>query len=170
LLLFFGFLNPSVVFATDSNVAEEVVAGGFRDTELPLPRFVSLRSDKVYVRAGPALRYPIKWIYKRENLPVEIIQEFESWRKVKGFDGDEGWIHKSLLSGERTVLVKESDDLIPMREGFSHEARMIARLEPSVVARVDKCSQAWCLIRAGGYHGWVERNLLWGIYEDEELN
>lgn len=157
------------LFAPAASHAEEAVQG-FRVTDLPLPRFVSLRSDKVYVRAGPALRYPIKWIYKRDAMPVEIVQEFENWRKVKGVDDEAGWIHQSLLSGERTVLIKKAEDLVPMREGFSRDARMVARLEPQVVAGLDKCSGHWCRIEAGGYRGWVEKNFLWGIYEDENLN
>lgn len=142
----------------------------FRTTDLPLPRFVSLKSDKVYMRTGPALRYPIKWVYTRENLPVEIVQEFEQWRKIKDIDGEEGWVHQSLLSGERTVLVK-SDDLIPLREKDSADARMVARLEPMVVAHIEKCGAAgWCGVEAGGYEGWVERKFLWGIYPDEVFN
>lgn len=148
--------------------AEEPVQG-FRSTDLPLPRYVSLRSDKVYARAGPALRYPIKWIYKRNGLPVEIVQEFDNWRKVRDYEGEEGWVHTSLLSGERTALVW-GDALVPMREGFSNNARLIARVEPMVVAALDKCSENWCRIETGGYRGWVERNFLWGIYEDEDLN
>ncbi len=164
LLLVVGLMSPATSFAGES-------VDGFRSTSLPLPRFVSLRSDKVYVRAGPALRYPIRWIYKRDNMPVEIVEEYENWRKVRGVDGEEGWIHQSLLSGERTVLIKASAaDPVPMREGFSKSSRMVAKVEPMVVADVDKCSGGWCRIAAGGYRGWVERNFLWGIYEDEELN
>ncbi len=158
----------SVLLLSQLAVAEDSVPG-FRSTDLPLPRFVSLRSDKVYVRTGPALRYPIKWVYKREEMPVEIVQEFDSWRKITDFEGEAGWIHQSLLSGERTVLI-QSDDLVPLREGFSSESRMMARLEPDVVAIVDKCISEWCRIEAEGYRGWVQRNFLWGIYEDEELN
>lgn len=169
LVLGLGLFFPAAVIAADPDPKEEAVQG-FRTTDLPLPRFVSLRSDKVYVRAGPALRYPIKWIYKRANMPVEIIQEFDNWRKIKGFDGEEGWIHQSLLSGERTVLIKEAADLVPLREGFSSQARMIARIEPQVVANIDQCAGEWCRIETGGYRGWVQRNFLWGIYEDEELN
>lgn len=161
-----GAFSPTVAHASDVEEAVE----GFRSTDLPLPRFVSLRSDKVYVRAGPALRYPIKWIYKRANMPVEIVQEFENWRKVKGVDGEEGWIHQSLLSGERTVIIKDSEDPVPMREGFNGNARMVARIEPQVVASIDKCSGDWCRIETGGYRGWVERNFLWGIYDGEDLN
>ncbi len=151
--------------------ADDAAVQGFRSTGLPLPRFVSLRSDKVYVRSGPALRYPIKWIYRRDGMPVEIVQEFENWRRVRGVDGEEGWIHQSLLSGERRVLIQDGAlELVPMRERGHDEARLTARLEPLVVAGVEKCSGAWCRIDAGGYRGWVERKFLWGIYEDEFLN
>lgn len=141
----------------------------FRATGLPLPRFVSLKSDKIYVRTGPALRYPIKWVYKRENMPVEITQEFDNWRKIRDFEGEEGWVHQSLLSGERTALIQGSD-LVAMREAPEPVARLTARLEPRVVARVDKCIPSWCRLDAGGFEGWVERNSLWGIYPAEEFN
>ena len=149
-------------------VADDTVKG-FRETELPLPRFVSLRAERVYVRAGPAMRYPVKWVYKRDHMPVEIIQEFENWRKIRDFEGDEGWVHSSLLTGDRTALVR-AEDMIPLREGFSGDARMVARLEPMVIARLDKCIESWCRVKTGSYHGWVERNFLWGIYDDEDLN
>ena len=152
-----------------SRAQSDKAVEGFRSTELPLPRFVSLRSEKVYVRAGPALRYPIKWVYRRDKLPVEIIQEFENWRKIRGYDDDEGWIHQSLLSGARTVIVRAAEP-VPMREGFTEKAKMIARVEPDVVATLDQCSDAWCRIEARGYEGWVQRKNLWGVYEDEELD
>lgn len=143
----------------------------FRATELPLPRFVSLKSDKVYARTGPAVRYPIRWVYNRARLPVEIVQEFDTWRKIRDVDGGEGWVHKSLLASERTVLVR-SDEPLVMRREASADGRMMARLEPGVVAGVETCddSNVWCRLDAGGYKGWVERNSLWGIYENEELN
>ena len=106
-------------------------------------------------------------------MPVEIIQEFENWRKVRDEDGGEGWIHQSLLSGERTVIIRETEDrkeLVPLWDGHSKGARMLARLEPQVIAHVDKCTHNWCRIETGGYRGWVERNYLWGIYDNEDLN
>lgn len=142
---------------------------GFRSTDLPIPRFVSLKSDKVYVRAGPALRYPIRWIYKQSGMPVEIIQEFDTWRKIRDVEGEDGWIHQSLLSGARTVLVY-ADDLVPLRDDDKVAAKMVARLEPNVIANLETCRAEWCRLEVGGYHGWVERNFLWGIYADEELN
>ena len=149
--------------------AQEEPVKGFRDTDLPLPRYVSLKSDKVYVRAGPAMRYPIKWIYKRDAMPVEILQEFDGWRKVRDIAGEEGWVHQSLLSGNRSIIIR-GGDMVPLREKPDAQARMLARMEPNVIAGLDKCQKDWCRIQAGGFRGWVQRNLLWGIYENEELN
>ncbi len=136
---------------------------------LPIPRFVSISSDKAFVRSGPAPRYPIKWVYKKDGFPVEIIQEFDVWRKVRDIDGDEGWINKVLLSDKRSVIVRgegESD----MHEAPAGGARVMARLEPGVVARLQKCNPDWCNLSVGGFNGWVERKILWGIYAQEEID
>ncbi|MCB1556038.1 MAG: hypothetical protein KDJ15_01865 [Alphaproteobacteria bacterium] len=164
LLIF--FVSPS------AGVAQEPLDGGvpsFRSTSLPLPRFVSLRSDKVYARTGPGLRYPIRWVYKRENLPVEIVQEFDTWRKIKDSDGDEGWVHTSMISGERTVFI-EGETLLPLREGKGENFRMTARLEPGVTAFLDRCEGEWCRLHTDGYRGWAERKFLWGIYANEKFD
>lgn len=158
-----------MLFVPLAALAQDEEIQGFRTTDLPLPRYVSLRSEKTYVRTGPALRYPIKWVYKQENLPVEIIQEFDAWRKVKDFEGDVGWIHQSLLSGERSVLIDHVEP-VSMREGFSHDATLVARLEPTVVAQLETCVEEWCRVETHGYNGWIERKYLWGIYESEELD
>ena len=144
----------------------------FRDTDYPLPRFVSLKSDKVYVRAGPSTNYPIEWVFRREGLPVEIIQEFETWRKIRDHEGQTGWVHKLLLSGKRTVLTRTEGDekRIAMHEGFADTSRIVAYVEPMVVAELDKCVEQWCRLQAGLYRGWVERKFLFGIYETEEFN
>ncbi len=160
-LILFSALQP-VLAAGDK-------ASGFRSTDLPLPRFVSLKSDRVYVRTGPAQRYPIRWVYERQGLPVEITQEFESWRKIRDSEGEEGWIHQSMLSGERSVLIT-GDDLVTMRAEDRPQAPLVARVEPRVIARVEKCTPVNCRIEAGGFRGWVQRNFLWGIYANEEFN
>ena len=102
-------------------------------------------------------------------MPVEIIQEFDAWRKVRDYEGDTGWIHQSLLTGDRTVLINNAEP-VAVREGFSEDAKMVARFEPLVIARVEKCIEAWCEIEASGYDGWVQRKYLWGIYDSEELD
>lgn len=147
----------------------EITGSAIKTTGLPLPRFVSLKSDKVYVRTGPSVRYPIRWIYQRADLPVEIVEEFDVWRKIMDAEGEGGWVSQTLLSGERTALIK-GDDLAPVREKPEESARMVARFEPEAIVKIESCEQGWCKVSAGGFKGWVARNLLWGIYENEELN
>lgn len=166
-IIFLSFMTLFLMVPHSSYAQDEAVSD--HTTGLPIPRFVSLDSQKVYVRSGPALRYPIKWVYKRKNLPVEIVQEFDSWRKIKDFEGEEGWIHSSLLSGRRSVLI-QNDGLVPMYEGFSPDSRVMAKFEPNVVAQIDECVEGWCRLEKDAYKGWVERKFLWGIYEDEELD
>ena len=149
--------------------ADSINGTAIKTSGLPLPRFVSLKSDKVYVRTGPSVRYPIRWIYQKSDLPVEIVEEFDVWRKIRDSEGEGGWVSQTLLSGERTALVK-SEDLAPVREKPSDSARMVVRLEPGVIARIEECDKAWCRVAAGGFKGWISRNSLWGIYENEELN
>lgn len=143
-------------------------ASVFAASGLPIPRFVTLSSDKVFVRTGPALRYPIKWIFKKEGLPVEVIQEFDTWRKIRDKDGEEGWVHQSLLSGKRAVLIT-APEAVTLAKDPSHTSEKVALLEPGVVASLKSCVETLCEISAGGYEGWAPRNLLWGIYETEEL-
>lgn len=165
-ILMVVLLLPLAAVAQDS-----AAVPGFRDTTLPLPRFAALQGDKTYVRAGPGLRYPIKWIFRKEGLPVEIVQEFDSWRKIRDYEGGEGWVHQSLLSGARTVMVRADEGtLVPLRNGAGDIEKMIARMEPNVVARLETCVVGWCRVEVDGYKGWVARNFLWGIYEDEEFN
>jgi SH3-like domain-containing protein len=146
------------------DVTSEVMGSG-----QPMPRYVSISTDKAYVRSGPAPRYPVKWVYKKDGFPVEIVQEFDVWRKIRDIDGDEGWINKALLSDKRSIIIK-ADETVDMREGFTRDARIMARLEPGVIAVLQKCDQDWCQISTGGFSGWVERNFLWGIYDREEIN
>lgn len=136
---------------------------------LPVPRFVTLAAEKVFVRTGPALRYPIKWVYQRQRLPVEVVQEFDAWRKIRDMDGDDGWVHSSLLSGDRSVIVKGEANLAVRRENDT-DSRVLAYLEPNVVAAVIGCKAAWCELRADGYKGHAERKFLWGIYDSEDFD
>src|SRR5207237_9917767 len=116
---------------------------------LPVPRFVSLKSDKVNMHIGPAKTYEVKWLYQRAGLPVEITAEFETWRRIRDADGTEGWVYHSLLSGKRTgmVLAKNPDDLVPVYEKSDVESAVVARLERGVVGTVKRCSDGWCAIK-----------------------
>ena len=165
ILVGLGVFTPVFKPAPAHAESEEI----FNQSGLPIPRFVSLRSDKVFVRTGPALRYPIKWIYTKEALPVEIIQEFDTWRKIRDIDGGEGWIHQSLLMGKRHGLVTAKKGVYLMRKPVTN-ARPVAMLEPNVILALGQCSGAWCYGEVQGFKGWIERKSLWGIYADEELD
>lgn len=150
------------------SVRAEDVPPELRGSGLPIPRFVSIGADKAFVRSGPAPRYPIRWIYKKDGLPVEIVEEFDVWRKIRDSNGDEGWINKALLSDKRFVII-QGDAPIGMHEGVSESARVMAQMEPGVIARLQKCEGPWCKVSAGGFQGWVTRNSLWGVYPQEVI-
>jgi len=158
------------VDATQKAVAAESPTGAA--TGLPVPRYVSLRSDRVNMRQGPSKEHGTLWIYRRAGLPVEITAEFENWRRIRDSDGAEGWVLHSLLSGKRTAMVKpwQKDGLIEVREKPNGTAAVAARLEPRVVASVRKCDQNWCRISSPDFDGYVPQKELWGVYPDEKLN
>lgn len=139
-----------------------------RGSGLPVPRFVSIGADKAFVRSGPAPRYPIKWIYRKDGLPVEVVEEFDVWRKIRDSQGDEGWINKALLSDRRFVIVR-GEGLIDMLESPEPGARVVARMEVGVIGRLQKCTETLCQVAAGGFQGWVARQSLWGVYPDESF-
>ena len=142
----------------------------FNQSGLPIPRFVSLRSDKVFVRTGPALRYPIKWVFVKENLPVEIIQEFDTWRKIRDLEGEEGWVHQSLIQGKRTAVITAEKGAFILKKPVTEDIRPVAKLEKGVVVTLNECSGAWCEVETQSFEGWIEKKLLWGVYETEELD
>jgi SH3-like domain-containing protein len=130
-------------------------------------RYVSLRSDEVNVRTGPGVRYPVEWILRRRNLPVEVVAEFENWRRIRDFQGTEGWVHQSMLSGRRYAVVL--DEIRTLRRAPEAGAGPVARAEPGVVAQVLECKDRWCRVDAGGLKGWVTRAEIWGVYPNEVI-
>ncbi len=130
-------------------------------TNLPLPRFVSLKAGEGNVRRGPSLSHRIDWVFKRRDMPLEITDEFGHWRRVQDRDGAGGWMHYSLLSGVRTVIVEE--DMAALRMKPDAEAPVNARAEAGVIAELDECLRDWCRIDAAGYRGWIEKSALWGV-------
>jgi SH3-like domain-containing protein len=137
------------------------------ETGLPIPRFASLRSDQVNLRTGPGERYPIDWVLTRKDMPVEILAEFEHYRKVRDWQGTVGWVHQRMVTGKREVIVKGA--LRAMRRRPDGRAQIVARAEPGVVARLIECQGAWCRIEAEGIEGWLLRTDVWGVYPDEVL-
>lgn len=139
---------------------------------LPVPRYVSLKSDHVNVRAGPTKDQDVTWIYTRAGLPVEITAEFENWRRVRDSEGSEGWVYHSLLSGKRTAVVtmKNKNDLAQIYDSPDPKSAVAARLQAGVVALVKRCNDGWCRITGEGFDGWIEQQRLWGVYADEKVN
>ncbi|HWW49234.1 MAG TPA: SH3 domain-containing protein [Xanthobacteraceae bacterium] len=139
---------------------------------LPVPRFVSLKSDHVNVRVGPTKDNEVSWVYTRAGLPVEITAEFENWRRVRDSEGAEGWVYHSLLSGRRTAVVnmKDKDQLAALHHRADRESPVTARLEAGVVVQVKRCDAAWCRITGRGFDGYIEQQRLWGVYPDEKVD
>lgn len=139
---------------------------------LPVPRFVSLKTNRVNVRVGPGENYQIAWVFTRSGLPIEVIQEFDTWRRIRDSDGTVGWVFQSLLSGKRTAVVTPwaGTEPRPIRASASTEAAVSAYLEPGVVGTVDRCREKWCRISGQGYSGWIGQDQLWGVYVDEEID
>src|SRR4051795_3095651 len=138
---------------------------------LPVPRYVSLKSDHVKVRAGPTKDNEVAWIYTRSGLPVEITAEFENWRRVRDSEGAEGWVYHSLLSGRRTAVItmKSKDELASLYDRPDSAGTVAARLQAGVVAQVKKCATGWCRVVGNGFDGWIEQQRLWGVYADEKV-
>ena len=139
---------------------------------LPVPRYVSLKSDHVNVRAGPTKDNDVAWVYTRSGLPVEITAEFENWRRVRDSEGAEGWVYHSLLSGRRTAVItmKNKDDLASLYEQADATSAVNARLQAGVVAQVRHCASGWCHVIGNGFDGWIEQQRLWGVYADEKVD
>jgi len=136
-----------------------------RSTGLPVPRFVSLAADRVNVRFGPGKQYPINWVFARKDLPVEIIAEFDTWRKIRDSEGGEGWIHSSLLSSRRTIMV--TGQVRDLRRTPSPSSRVVLRAEPGVIGRLFDCEENWCRVEIEGRRGWLQRDEFWGTQPGE---
>lgn len=135
---------------------------------LPIPRWASLASPEANLRTGPGKRYPIDWVLKKKHLPVEIIQEFEHWRRVREPDGADGWIHKSMLAGTRYALLQKDDTLYAQPR---KDSRVVALLKKGVLARISECRKEWCRLQIEQFDGWIAKKStgknVWGVYRDE---
>lgn len=141
-------------------------------TGLPLPRFAALRSDEVNMRSGPGTRFPIEWTYQRRELPVEIVREFELWRRIRDPEGTEGWVHQSTLMGRRSFVVRGAPGSeVMLRRRAEDQATPVARLRPGVVGRLRACEPAspWCEAQIGDHRGFIKRADIWGVGPTEEV-
>ena len=139
---FFCIMSVSVSFAADKT-------------------YVSIKTGEAYLRAGPSKNYPIKWVYKNKGEPLEVVADFENWKKVQDFSGDSGWIHSSVVSKSRSGVVKAQAPVV-LHKSASNDARKILKLEPGVRFRIIKCQSNWCQIKVGKLSGWVRSSQIWG--------
>ena len=147
-----------------------------KGTGLPVPRFVSLKTDRVNLREGPSKDHRTAWIFQRAGLPVEIVAEFETWRRIRDAEGTEGWVLHSLLSGRRTALVmpwaKGDQQPIPLYERADERGDVVARLQPNVIVSVKQCTGSWCRIVVASSRdldGYIRQDRLWGVYPNERV-
>lgn len=138
------------------------------ETNLPLPRFVSLKTSEANVRRGPDLSHRIDWVFKRRGMPLQVLAEYGHWRRVIDRDGQGGWVHYTMLTGARTVIVE--DESLFLHARATPDARQTAELRADVVARIRKCEQTWCEIAVDGHRGWAQKASLWGVEAAEVIN
>jgi len=171
-----GLAALAAVGAAEAQTAPAATAG--KATGLPVPRYVSLKSDRVNLREGPSKDHRTSWVFQRAGLPVEIVAEFETWRRIRDAEGTEGWVLHSLLSGRRTALVspwtKGDAAPMPLYEWADERAEVVARLQPNVIVNVKQCTGAWCRVtaaQAGGrdLDGYIRQERLWGVYPNERV-
>ena len=136
------------------------------ESTMKLPRFVSLRASEINARTGPGQQYPIKWVYRRPGLPVEVVKEFDNWRLVRDHEGGQAWVVVGALSPRRSVLVTGA--LRTVRARPVGDAPPVAQAEPGVLGRLMECNgENWCRVEISGIRGWVRRAEFWGTYKGE---
>ena len=120
------------------------------------------------MRTGPGTRYPIAWVYRRAGMPVEVIEEFDIWRKIRDSEGTTGWVHKTMFDGKRSVIIKAKTPQI-VRSDHDAESKPVVKVAPSVIAKLAECGKEWCKIQIEERKGWIKKSALWGVYENEVI-
>lgn len=135
--------------------------------KLPVPRFVSIKSNEVNARSGPTTKAAIEWVFVKKGEPVEITAEYEQWRQVRDIDGEGGWIHSSVLSGRRSVIII-GDKEIELTKNANPQSKVIAILMPKLRCNLKKCKEQFCQITCKNYTGWVTKKNIWGVYDNQD--
>ena len=175
-----ALLVPAITFAGNAEPVPpsgtSVPAAAPTGSGLPVPRFVSLKSDRVNLRNGPSTEYPTGWVFRRAGLPLEVIKEFEAWRQVRDAEGSTGWVLQSLLSGRRTALILpwEIKKGLPPPQVSIHAddsagSSVVAIVEAGVIANIHACDGNWCRVTIDAYNGYIEQKKLWGVYAGETI-
>jgi SH3-like domain-containing protein len=149
--------------------AAPVLEAAIKGTGLPLPRYVSLRAGEVNLRTGPGVQYPVDWVYLRQNLPMEIIAEYGTWRKVRDWQGTQGWVHQSMVSRLRTLIITGNTRTV--RRKADAQSKPIAILEAGVIGKLLSCPDlnGWCRVDVAGQKGWLRRVDFWGVLKNEVM-
>ena len=169
-MLFYKWIFSFALIATIGLFSPELYAQtkAVGASGLPLLRFAYLQSDEINMRTGPGIRYPIEWVYKKESLPVEITAEFDIWRRVRDFEGSEGWLHKSTLSGRRTVIVINEGAKLFKSDTLTSSP--LATIDTGVIGRIESCNKKWCNLLFGDYDGYMQKSDFWGVYSHEVID
>ena len=170
-LLAAAFIVPVL---SQKATAGEAQAATMGQSGLPLPRFVSLKSNRINLRVGPGRDYAVSWLYVKPGLPVEIVQEYDNWRRIRDQDGTEGWVLQTLLSGKRAGVAapwaKQGGEPIQMFDKAEETSSVVARLEPGVLGKIEACDGQWCKLDASGHDGYVRQTDIWGAYPGEAFD
>ena len=153
LLILADVVSPLPAFAESEN--------------LPLPRYAAFKSSEVNLRAGPGENYPKQWVYQRAGMPVEIFEEWDTWRRIRDYQGVVGWVSVNLLTSRRTAIVIETRRIL--HETASEAAPAVAQLDPGVIGRIEECNGDWCRLEVKGYEGWLKRTEIWGVNAEENF-
>ncbi len=162
-------VDVPTVAATNEATAPNAVSAA-----LPLPRFASVRAKKVNLHVGPGVNFPVSWLLQRQQMPVEIIAEFDTWRQIRDWQGTEGWVHKSLLMGKRSFWTLHKTQ--EMKVSPDKSAKIVAYVQATVTGRLLECQAQWCkvevtatenAIKGKTYKGWLPRQSIWGVYPHE---
>ena len=160
-----GAVSALVLLA---GVAQMPVAAADADVGLKVPRFVSLHSDKVNLRTGPGRQYPIEWVLTRKDMPVEVIAQFEHWRRIRDWEGTAGWVQERMVAGRRNVIVGKGGER-PLHQQPQPASAVVARAASGVVARLLECQGLWCRVETDNHSGWMRRSDIWGVFPDETV-
>ena len=165
---------PLAALVTATAPSTAAAAADHGKSGLPLPRFVSLKASRVNMRVGPGREYSVDWMFTKRGLPLEILQEYDNWRKVRDSDGTEGWVLQTLLTGKRTALIspwlKEEGGMVELHAKPEANSPVVAKMEAGVLAEVETCENGWCQIKARDWSGYARQMSLWGVYPDEKID
>ena len=164
-LIALGLSMTSLATASETETAIKVSTERGPVTNLPMPRFVSLKASEGNVRRGPSLSHRIDWVFKHRGMPLQVVAEHGHWRRVVDREGAGGWVHYSLISGARTVLIDQ--DQVALYKLADPTSPLAAYAEAGVIGRLGKCKEQWCRVTMGSTKGWLKRNQVWGLMPGE---